>query len=80
MVDPTATPAAVVAIWANIPGCLGWAAGGWAGGAGAGARAGTFLDGAGAGEGDLVEKERPPDGDEDRERPPRGIVTTLFKF
>ena len=25
--EPTATPAAVVAIWANIPGCLGAAAG-----------------------------------------------------
>lgn len=53
--EPTATPAAVVAIWANMPGCCGWAimgAGGcgWAGTgcvggaaaalAGAGARAG----------------------------------------
>ena len=53
--DPTATPAAVVAIWANKPGCLGCAmAGGWAGGACAGTGAGagdTLLGAAGAGAG-----------------------------
>ena len=77
MVDPTATPAAVDAICANIPGCLGCGAGGCAGGAGAGALAGTFLDGAGDGDGDRVENERPPEGDEDLDRPPRGIMATV---
>jgi len=58
-------------------GCAGGAvAGGWAGGA----RAGTFLEGAGAGDGDrAVEKERlpPPDGEEDLDLPPRGIVVSV---
>lgn len=44
-VDPTATPAAVEAICANIPGCLPWTAGVpacWTAGGGGGAvRAGT---------------------------------------
>jgi len=41
MAEPTATPPAVAAIWANNPGCWGWACGacatcvGWACGAGA---------------------------------------------
>lgn len=49
--EPTATPAAVVAIWANRPGCFGWAAAAGAamgGGGGGAARAGSAA-GAGLG-------------------------------
>lgn len=38
MAEPTATPPAVAAIWANNPGCCGWAGAtcvGWCCGAGA---------------------------------------------
>lgn len=51
-------------------------AGGWAGGA----RAGTFLEGAGVGDGDrAVEKERlpPADGEDDLDRPPRGMIAVV---
>lgn len=52
--DPTATPAAVLAIWANIPGCLGAAAAGEltadaGAGAGAGGGAALAIGGGGAG-------------------------------
>ena len=51
--EPTATPAAVVAIWAMRPGWRGWAAAIGAGAAG-GARAGSAALGGALGGGDAV--------------------------
>lgn len=72
--EPTATPAAVEAMFAIKPGCRGWAGATMGGGGGGAARAG----------GPDLAPNIPPDppldlGDGDEARPLRGIFTSSIK-